>query len=119
MKEIRIDEKNWLIARGYKKQILASEDIFKSAGVLAQVVVIGPHETVAPHYHDHTYEFYYVISGSCKIIINDLERELRKGDMMLTEPGDVHSVHNSGVDDFVVLVFKSNARKEDTFWHKD
>lgn len=119
MKEIRIDEKNWIIAQGYKKQILASEDVFKSAGVLAQVVIIGPQETVAPHYHNHTYEFYYVISGSCQININDLKRDLRAGDMMLTEPGDVHSVHNGGDNDFVVLVFKSNSRKQDTFWRKD
>jgi quercetin dioxygenase-like cupin family protein len=119
MKEIRLDEKNWIIARGYKKQILASEDVFKAAGVLAQVVVIGPQETVEPHYHKETYEFYYVISGFCKIRISENERELRAGEMMLTEPGDIHSVYNGGVDDFVVLVFKSNARKDDTFWQNN
>lgn len=116
MKEIQIDGKNWIIAQGYKKQILASEEVFKTEGVLAQVVVIGPGNTVEPHYHKQTYEFYYVISGFCKITINRAERELRTGDMMMTEPGDVHSVHNGGDEDFVMLVFKSNARRDDTFW---
>jgi quercetin dioxygenase-like cupin family protein len=116
MKEIRIEEKNWIIAQGYKKQILASEEVFKTEGVLAQVVIIGPGNTVEPHYHKQTYEFYYVISGFCNITINGNELELREGDMMMTEPGDMHSVHNGGDNDFAVLVFKSNAHKDDTFW---
>jgi len=119
MKEIQIKDENWIVGKAYKKQILADDTDFQSTGNLAQVVVIEPGSTVKPHYHKHTFEFYYVMEGRCKITIGNSVSELGWGDMMLTEPGDVHSVFNCTDSDFVVLVFKSNAKKDDTYWLED
>ncbi len=116
MKDIKIDENNWTQAKGYKKQILASSEDFDSEGVLSQVVVITPGSVVEPHYHKSTYEYYYVMQGDVAFTINGETRRLKAGDMMMTVPDDIHKVENDSDKDFMVLVFKSNYVKDDTYW---
>lgn len=116
MKAIEIKADDWIEGKGYKKQILASPDELECEGCLAQVVEIKPGAHVAPHYHEKTYEYYYVISGEVTFTINQSQRVLRSGDMMVTEPNDVHSVKNASSQDFRILVFKTNSFPEDTVW---
>ncbi|HEQ98356.1 MAG TPA: cupin domain-containing protein [candidate division Zixibacteria bacterium] len=116
MKNIEIKDDKWINAEGYKKQILASSEDFDSEGVLAQVVVIGPGSVVRPHYHKSTYEYYYVMQGDVAFTINGEIRRLKAGEMMMTEPNDIHKVENDSDEDFMVLVFKSNYVKNDTYW---
>jgi len=47
--------------------------------------------------------------------VNGETSTLRRDDMLLMEPGDVHSLSNSGSVPFVVLVFKTNG-DNDTHW---
>jgi quercetin dioxygenase-like cupin family protein len=41
---------------------------------------------------------------------------LSVGDMLLTEPDDVHKLINDSAEEFRLLVFKTNATAEDTYW---
>jgi quercetin dioxygenase-like cupin family protein len=41
---------------------------------------------------------------------------VERGDMFLTRPGDVHRLYNEGDGPFRLLVFKTNAARQDTSW---
>jgi quercetin dioxygenase-like cupin family protein len=116
MKSIEISDNSWIDGKGYRKQVLASPEELNSEGNLAQVVEIEPGSFVAPHYHNYTYEFYYVIEGQVSFTINDHKQVLKTGAMMITEPKDIHSVRNESQSLFRILVFKTNARPDDTVW---
>jgi len=119
MIEIKLTEDKWIQSKGYKKQILADSKKFDADGALVQVVEIKPGHVVESHYHKQTYEFYYVMRGDVAFTINGQTRRLREGDMMMTEPNDVHRVENDSGEDFRVLVFKTNAAPDDTHWEEN
>ena len=119
MKEIELDESNWIQSHGYLKNILLKGDDLESEGSLVQVVIIPPSSQIPDHYHKTSREFYLVLDGESIIKVNDTEQVLRPGDMLLTEPGDVHNLQNEGHQEFRLLVFKTNAGRDDIFWVKD
>ncbi len=116
MKNIKVDPSKWISGKGYKKQILASPDDLDSGGTLAQIVEIEAGSVVEDHYHKETYEFYHVIEGEVTFEINGEVTKLKQGDMMITEPGDVHSVRNESERLFRILVFKTNVVEDDIYW---
>ncbi len=116
MKRFKINDSRWISSEGYRKVKFAAEDDLKQKGALVQIVEIAAGDRVAQHYHKSSFEYLYVISGACDFEINGETIPLKEGDMLLTEPGDKHSVHNRGEVPFRVLVFKTNAVPDDTYW---
>ena len=116
MRIITIDEKGWIEALGYKKNVLLKGDDLHSAGVLVQLVTIEAGQTIPNHYHQTSYEVYCVLQGTCQLFVNDAMVLLRQGSFLLMEPGDVHSLHNNDTETFQLLVFKTHAGNDDTYW---
>jgi quercetin dioxygenase-like cupin family protein len=116
---IEIDENNWIESRGYLKNVLLMGDDLECEGALVQVIIIPPNSQIPDHYHKTSREFYIVLGGESTIKVDNTERVLRPGDMLFTEPGDVHRLRNDSENEFELLVFKTNAGKDDTFWVKD
>ena len=116
MKKINVTAQNWVEAPGYKKQLLLSEKELRCNGTRVQMVVIPPHSTIENHYHKTSREFYYVLQGGCLLTINNETLRLSVGDMLLTEPDDVHKLINDSDKEFKLLVFKTNATEQDTYW---
>ncbi|MDX1413947.1 MAG: cupin domain-containing protein [Candidatus Promineifilaceae bacterium] len=116
MKIIKVDPANWQHEPGYRRNILLTGADLNSSGARVQIVAITPGETVASHYHEETYEVYYVLSGQCRLTVNEETLDLLPGMLLLMEPGDAHTLTNNGRHIFEVLVFKTNAGAEDTFW---
>jgi len=116
MKKIDVTAQNWVEAPGYKKQLLLSEKELRCNGTRVQMVVIPPHSTIENHYHKTSREFYYVLQGGCLLTINNETLRLSVGDMLLTEPDDVHKLINDSDKEFKLLVFKTNATEQDTYW---
>jgi quercetin dioxygenase-like cupin family protein len=52
----------------------------------------------------------------CELVVNGERYEMRPGDVLLMEPGDVHELSNQGGVPFELLVFKTNAAYFDTKW---
>ncbi len=46
---------------------------------------------VDPHHHP-TYEFYYIVSGKGLMVIEDEERVITQGDLVIIPPNAVHSI---------------------------
>ena len=65
---------------------------------------IPPGASIGNHRHDTGYECYFVISGQGSMMTNDVYFIINKGDMILNEPGDNHSLENTSAEDLVVLV---------------
>ena len=64
------------------------------------------------HLHSTMYEIYLVANGSSTIIINGKKINLKEGDMMAVEPGEVHTFKNSS-DDYLHFVIHSPFVKDD------
>ena len=119
MKTIQIDGDGWQGGRGYRKRRLLSAEELRQPGALLQVVVVPPGSHIPPHRHATSVEVYVVTRGICELIVNGARHELRPGDVVLMEPGDVHELTNYGTEVFEVLVFKTNAEKGDVVWEDD
>ncbi|MCB8984182.1 MAG: cupin domain-containing protein [Ardenticatenaceae bacterium] len=115
-RKLELDEAGWVNGRGYRKQVVADTAVLAAPGVFVQVVEMAPGESIPNHSHQTSREFYAVQGGRCRLVVNGESRRLEPGDMLLMEPGDVHSLHNDGDELFRLLVFKTNAATEDTFW---
>lgn len=116
MKLVHAKTNNWIQADGYAKNILLREDEIGAKGSLAQIVVVEAGSQVKPHYHKRTSELIYVTDGSCLFTVNNSTFPLQTGDLLLTEPGDIHSLVNDGQTAWRALVFKVNAVADDSFW---
>ena len=53
-------------------------------------VRIEPHERTSVSFHKVAEEFYYVLSGSGKALLNGVEHVLQKGDFLRLPPGTTH-----------------------------
>lgn len=113
---IRLDEAGWVNGRGYRKQVVADTAVLAAPGAFVQVVEMAPGETIPDHSHQTSREVYAVLAGRCCLVVNGESRRLEPGDMLLMEPGDIHHLHNDGDEPFRLLVFKTSATDEDTFW---
>ena len=115
MKSLRLNDREPVQAEGYRKHILLNAEDLHSDGARVQMVIIEPGDTIADHYHQRAREFYLVLQGRCELTVNGETSILRRDDMLLMEPGDVHGLTNHGSIPFVLLVFKTNG-EDDTFW---
>lgn len=116
MKTVTIDGEGWQEGRGYRKRRLLSAAELRQDGALVQVVVVPPGSHIPPHRHRASVEVYVVTQGVCELVVNGAQREMRPGDILLMEPGDVHELTNRGDEPFELLVFKTNAGEGDTVW---
>lgn len=116
MKFIQLDPQNWQAGRGYRKNRLLSAEELRQPGALLQVVEVPPGSHIAPHSHRAAVEVYVVRRGVCELVVNGERHDMRPGDVILMEPGDVHELFNHGDEVFEVWVFKTNAGEGDIEW---
>ena len=116
MKIIQIGNDGWQEGRGYCKRRLLSAEELRQTGALLQVVVVPPRSHIPPHSHRTSIEVYVVVRGTCELVVNGAHHEMRPGDILLMEPGDVHELTNRGEEPFELLVFKTNAGEGDVVW---
>jgi mannose-6-phosphate isomerase-like protein (cupin superfamily) len=55
-------------------------------------IVLAPGQRVSLHSHTHGYEVFYFIRGAAVFEINGEEVGLKKGDCLVVEPGESHSI---------------------------
>lgn len=115
---IELNSAEWIQGPGYRKNRLADAALLACPGTLVQRVAIAPGDTVPDHVHHTSTEFYFVVQGTCRLVVNGLHNALSPGDMFLIQPGDVHRLHNETSEPFELLVFKTNASTDDTYWRE-
>jgi quercetin dioxygenase-like cupin family protein len=57
-----------------------------------------------PHYHAQMYEIYLVARGESRMIVNDEPVTLRSGQVLVVEPGELHTFIASSDDYFHFVI---------------
>lgn len=116
---IELNSAEWVTGPGYRKNRLADEVALACPGTLVQLVEIAPFDKIPDHVHHTSTEFYYVVAGQCRLVVNEVSQILAVGDSFLIKPRDVHRLYNDSAETFQLLVFKTNAAVTDTRWLND
>jgi len=103
----------WLRCPGYAKKILLNEGDLDAPGTLVQLIEIAPKTSVADHDHEHCTEVFHIISGRGHFVIDGRTVDLRPGDTLTCQPGEIHGTHNEQDAPFTYVVFKTNAKPGD------
>lgn len=69
---------------GFRRRLLKKDD-----GVPASLTRLKTNDAT-PHWHAHTHEYYYVLEGSGKLVIDDEEVPIAAGDCVWIKPGAFH-----------------------------
>jgi quercetin dioxygenase-like cupin family protein len=113
MKHGSIETIEWKERLTFLKAIPFGEDDFKSKGTKFQIIKFAPGSEVKAHHHNEKTEMFYVAQGTGKVIINKEGFRVKPGEFFLCETGDSHSFVNDTEKDFVILVFRTNEKKDD------
>lgn len=102
---VKLDEQPWYEAddkavareiaspRNSRAEKLSIADIIIPAGV-----------KVKPHYHEVIEEIYFVSGGSGIMWLDGKEKKVVKGDAIVIQPGERHSIHNNTDQELRLIV---------------
>ena len=117
MKNLKLDELELKERFSYVKSVPFDENDLRCSGAKFQVVVFKPGRRVKPHYHKKTCEIFYILKGRGILNLGGTQFKLEKNSFFLCEPGDSHEFINNGNEDLVILIFKTNEKEDDIYWH--
>jgi len=84
------------------RELAASRNSSAKKQSLAEATIaVG--DSVTEHYHKVTEEFYYILSGTGLMKINDEEEQVHPGDTVIILPGMRHKITNNGTVPLVLL----------------
>ena len=117
MKVIRADSIDWQPAShedsanpGVWKRVLARRDDLIAGRVqMVNWSRLPPHASFRPHYHEDMQEVFVIIQGSVRMDAGGESTTLAAGDLVLIEPGEVHSMVNLNDAPAEYLVFGVSA----------
>jgi mannose-6-phosphate isomerase-like protein (cupin superfamily) len=66
-------------------------------------VTISSGAQIAPHFHENSTEYFYVVSGEGKFLDNTEWRHIVKGDAFRAPKGTMHSLRNDGDEELVLF----------------
>ena len=114
MKHLRHDSAKTVPGQGYTKKVLIDESILGIHGSFMQEVEFKKGDVVRQHHHLHQTEIFYALDEA-PFVINGEKVNMKPGDVVVCEPGDVHG--NPVIPhDFRILVLKKDFRENDIVW---
>jgi quercetin dioxygenase-like cupin family protein len=118
LKIVNEDQLEWILADGYYRKILLSEEDLQSPGNLVQLLKVEAGSRIPPHHHQRTTEVFYVLKGQSVLFVDKNYSTRRPGDTILCRPMETHGIVNNSDNDFVLAVFKLDATEDDTYWEE-
>ena len=67
----------------------------KYTNLLAEIT-LPPGASIGHHSHTEDMEYYIILEGNGKVDDNGTEKDVKKGDVMITGNGETHSITNTG-----------------------
>ncbi len=86
----------------FVRTLLTSE--FSSKMKYVRELTLMPGASIGMHPHVNDEEIYYVISGEGIMQVDDEEKPMKMGDIVLTKSGSSHGLKNSGESDLKIFV---------------
>ncbi len=118
MKLVRQGKDQWRSGSGYEKRILVGQELFGDVGALLQEVRFRKEERVPFHYHTNQTEVFFALD-EVDFIVNGEEVNLKPGDMLVCEPGDVHGRSETGKGGSILVLKLNYPGDEDTHWTEE
>ena len=84
----------------FMKHFFCSEDNDRLNNVEVNIV---PGYQIAPHVHEGSAEFFYVVGGTGEFLDGEEWRAIGKGDAFKAPQGTTHSIKNTGRDTLVLF----------------
>jgi uncharacterized cupin superfamily protein len=80
------------------------------------VHVLRPGEPASMYHREGAQEAFLVLSGECTAIVEDEERPMRRGDLLMTPPGTAHVLVGAGEGPCAVLMVGSRKPDKDLLY---
>lgn len=106
---------NWIDKGEYATCLLANEEYL---GCKGSEVLLGKFKSKKgkfPHYHKKKTEFFYILKGNGKVIIDGNEQELKPGVSVVIKPNQRHEFINESSEEMECLLLKTNNDPDDTY----
>lgn len=71
--------------------------------------VLPPGASIGAHRHETDEEYYYILSGTGVMTLDDRPCDVSAGDIAAVFPGGTHALENSGSGDLRLIVFSVDA----------
>lgn len=92
-------------SRDFSEDEFAKTNIFESERMFTDVYAFEPGQEQEPHSHEASDKVYYVLEGRGTFVVNDEEREVGEGNVVVAEAGESHGVRNDSDARLRTLVF--------------
>ena len=90
---------------GCLKKVLATKaDLISGQVQMANWSKLSAGKSFQPHYHKDMQEFFVMMEGQARMVVNGEEYELNAGDALLVDPMEVHSMTNETDVDITYFV---------------
>jgi mannose-6-phosphate isomerase-like protein (cupin superfamily) len=77
------------------------------------IILFKPGQKLGAHYHREVEETFYFLSGSGKIIINNVEYNIQSGDVYKIAPTEIHDIINDTCDNLRGIFIKCPYKPDD------
>lgn len=94
-----------------KKVLLEKADIAPGRLQMLNWAELQPNKSFNAHYHEDMTEVFVIINGSTMMKVDDVSITLEKGDIVVVEPREVHTMTNTTDEPFEYIVFGISQEK--------
>jgi mannose-6-phosphate isomerase-like protein (cupin superfamily) len=95
----------------FKKVLLEKEDLLPGRVQMVNWAKLQPNATFNAHYHEDMSEVFIIIEGTTEMTVGKTTVPLTKGDLVVVEPGEVHTMTNTSDKPFEYIVFGISQEK--------
>jgi mannose-6-phosphate isomerase-like protein (cupin superfamily) len=89
-----------------KESVVFKNDEFLTNLRFLTYMEIPSGSSIGYHKHGENEELYIILEGSGIMTVDDREREVKKGDMIVNKPQQSHGLSNNSQEDLKILVFE-------------
>ncbi|MHB0857328.1 MAG: D-lyxose/D-mannose family sugar isomerase [Anaerolineae bacterium] len=86
----------------------------EDAGYCGKFLYVADGQTCPYHKHDIKHETFFVLKGSVRMVIDDEEKVLEQGDILVMPPGQRHAF--TGIGPALLLEVSMPSRRQDNFF---
>jgi len=89
---------------GVVKKVLLERGMLQDGHIqMVNWASLGVGKKFAPHYHETMQEFFILVQGTAQMAVGAETATMRRGDLVVIDPGEIHQMRNAGSEDVEYL----------------